>query len=205
MNIYASDNEQVEMLEKWWRDNARSILVGVVLGLAGLFGWQGWQSYVDKQGQLASAEYEAVLHAQTEISKEVALQRGQQLLASYDKSAYAILGAWQLAKLKADSNEWPAAQAHLQWALAHAQQEELQHISRLRLAQVSWVLGQHQEALDILKVADTGSFSGLYAVLKGDIYLDMSDPGAARAAYQQALAAGVTADWLRLKLDDLGG
>lgn len=205
MEHYISDNQQEEALKQWLRQNGRSIAWGVALGLAIVLGWQGWQGYVDTQGQQASAEYEAVLHAHEKISSEVAMQRGQQLQKDYDKSVYSVLTALQLAKIKADAKEWPVAQAQLQAALDKAP-EALKPVIRYRLAQVLWMQGQSQAALALLKEPEPQiAFKGMYEVLKGDIYLEMGDEKAARTAYQQARLLGLTDESLRLKLDNLGG
>ncbi|MFO7642581.1 MAG: tetratricopeptide repeat protein, partial [Candidatus Competibacteraceae bacterium] len=39
-----NDDERVDDLKKWWKDNGASIIAGIVLGLIAIFGWQYWNS-----------------------------------------------------------------------------------------------------------------------------------------------------------------
>ena len=40
-----TEEEQVEQLKKWWKENGLSIVGGVVVGLALVFGWRSWQHH----------------------------------------------------------------------------------------------------------------------------------------------------------------
>jgi len=37
---FSTEDEQVEAIKKWWKENGTSLIVGVVLGLSVLFGWR---------------------------------------------------------------------------------------------------------------------------------------------------------------------
>ncbi len=37
--------EQSELVQKWLRENGLSIVVGVAIGLVGIFGWQQWRNH----------------------------------------------------------------------------------------------------------------------------------------------------------------
>ena len=51
MASYESDEEQIEALKGWWKENGSSLLTGVVIVLVVLFGSRQWQG-----SQLAKAE-----------------------------------------------------------------------------------------------------------------------------------------------------
>ncbi|MDH5355953.1 MAG: tetratricopeptide repeat protein, partial [Gammaproteobacteria bacterium] len=34
-----TDEEQVEKLKKWWQENGRSVIAGIIIGVGGLFGY----------------------------------------------------------------------------------------------------------------------------------------------------------------------
>ena len=42
MSAYLEEEEQIEAIRNWWKENGRSVIAGAVLGLAAIFGWQGW-------------------------------------------------------------------------------------------------------------------------------------------------------------------
>ena len=40
-----TEEQQIAALKKWWSENSTSIIVGVALGLAGVFGGKAWIGY----------------------------------------------------------------------------------------------------------------------------------------------------------------
>ena len=60
MEFEKSDQEQVEALQKWWKENWLSLLGGLVLGLGGILGWQYYGDYSDAQAATASTRYESI-------------------------------------------------------------------------------------------------------------------------------------------------
>ena len=45
------EREQVEALKKWWRDNGRSVIIGLVIGFGTLIGSRLWVNYTEKMAQ----------------------------------------------------------------------------------------------------------------------------------------------------------
>ena len=37
-----TEEEQVEALKSWWKENGKSLIMGVVIAVAAVFGWRGW-------------------------------------------------------------------------------------------------------------------------------------------------------------------
>ena len=54
------EHEQSERVRGWLRENGASLLIGVGLALAGIFGWRQWISYQDSRDLLASEYYTAI-------------------------------------------------------------------------------------------------------------------------------------------------
>ena len=54
MSTYQTDEEQVEAIKRWWKENGKSVIGGIVLRFAVIGGWQGWQGYQRNQGEAAS-------------------------------------------------------------------------------------------------------------------------------------------------------
>ena len=48
MEVYDSEREQIEAMKKWWAQNGKAIITGLVLGLAALIGWQQWSASVHR-------------------------------------------------------------------------------------------------------------------------------------------------------------
>ena len=209
MDVSRTEDEQLEALKKWWLENGLSIVAGVVIGIAAIFGWRGWQSHQRTIAEAASSLYTETIvnirQGNTSRAREVA----NQLLAEYGSSGYATFAALLLARLDVDENNDQAALEQLQWVLDNADQEGLKHLARLRMARVYLAMHQPEKALEVLDVPSQGKFTAGYEELKGDIYVQLNQIDRARTSYQLALAesdspSGNNNIYLQLKLDDIG-
>ena len=57
-----TEDQQLEELKKWWKENGSSIITGVVLGLAILFGTRAWFGWQERTAQQASAVYTVMVN-----------------------------------------------------------------------------------------------------------------------------------------------
>ena len=57
------EHEQGELVQKWLRENAMSIAIGIALGLLLIFGWQQWKAHRARHAADASAQYQALVDA----------------------------------------------------------------------------------------------------------------------------------------------
>ena len=208
MNSYQSDQEQLESLKAWWKENGRTVIVGVVLGLAGVVGWSSWQAYTRAQAAQASMLYEQLLSAAGGDNYAEVERRGMALLSDYPKSGYAPLAALVTAREALRASEVTDAEQKLRWALDNAKRLEVRLVAKLRLARVLFGAGDQDAALALVTGVEPGGFAALYAELRGDILAARDDLQAARSAYQDALSGlppvGTNRDRVRMKLDDLG-
>mgnify|MGYP002004665342 FL=1 len=56
-----SDEEQLEVLKNWWKENGQSIVIAIALGFLGIFGFQAWNEKVKNTAENASAIYQQIL------------------------------------------------------------------------------------------------------------------------------------------------
>ncbi|MCB1826347.1 MAG: tetratricopeptide repeat protein, partial [Candidatus Competibacteraceae bacterium] len=198
-----TDDERVEDLKKWWKENGASIIGGIALGLVAIFGWQYWNSYRATQAEAASQAYDIFVAATEKPDAEQARQQGQGLLTDFPHSAYAALTALRLAKLAMDSGDTAAASQRLEWVIGNAQLDEFKDIARLRLARVLFAAGRTEEAGKLLESVTTTTLMAERDELRGDLYLASNDAAKARTAYAAALAASGGNTLLQLKFDNL--
>lgn len=190
MDANLTDEEKVELLKKWWKENGGSIITGVVLGLALLFGGKAWFAYQERQAATASNIYAVMMVALDNGNAAVVTQRAGILMTDFSSTPYASLAGLALAKLKLDEGELVAAHAQLRWVLDNTGSEVLRETARLRLIRVL-IAEQDLEGAEALiaQANKAGAFEALYAEIDGDIYTARGDFINASKAYEQALAA----------------
>ena len=207
MEVYETEQQQVEALQKWWKENGTSVMAGLAIGFALLFAWRAWQGHLGMKGESAAVGYQGVLSKIEDKDPEAAVLLGKTVLEEQPKSIYAALTALTLARVSVDKNDLGKAREYLQKLISdYPHDDGVKNIARLRLARVQLAEGKANEALsalDPLKKSADGQAS--YHELKGDILKALNKPEDARGAYAQALALAEGRDNsdLQMKLDDL--
>ena len=125
MEGYASDQEQVESIKRWWRANGKAILLGIVIGASIIVGWRMWSNHQATQAEMAAGQYEEVLNDMRRGDKAAALDRGARLVEQQRDTPYAALTALALAKIKMEDKDQQGARYYLQWAIDNAKQPAL--------------------------------------------------------------------------------
>lgn len=209
MSEYKTEEEQVEALKRWWEANGKFVIIGGIIILSSIIGQQVWSNFKLSTLTKASAQY-GVLMEELETKKfDSVLQRGETLIKSNSDLPYAVLAALAMAKVHVEQGDNSAAAERLQWALNNAKQEEVQHISRIRLAKVLMAQGKLDDALSLINHPQQGDFRSQYTIVKGDVYYKKGEIGSAKTAYRSALDDSSLGSQIRgfiqIKLDDLGG
>jgi len=204
---YATDEERVEELKKWWKENGTSLIVGVALGLSILLGWRWWTNYQETQSISASALYSQLENAvKTKNADKIKAYSGE-LFVQYENQIYASYAALTLAKSSMDANKPAEAVVHLRWALAHAKTDELKGLVTTRLARALLAAGKLDEALKIASLETKKPFQAMLSEIQGDILLAMGQSKKALAAYKKTKASlspdARHSPTLQLKIDDL--
>jgi predicted negative regulator of RcsB-dependent stress response len=206
MNAYRTDDEQVEAIKNWWRENGKSIVGGIVLGLGAIVGWQWWQQHTQVQGENASILFDNMTQAVERGDTARALAEGQQLVGEYASTAYASFAALELARLAYEQGEKSAARGHLQWVIDSAPDPAVAELARLRLGQLLLDMEDLAGLQALLQAEPLPEFVADFAELRGDLARARGEGDAARAAYRDAMLAGPSDPaMLRMKLIDAGG
>ena len=120
---FRSDDEQLELIRRWWSENARSVLISVAVAALAVFGWYSWQNSRAAALQAAHETYSSFRLSFAEDSAEArdtALHLADQLLAEHPNSGFTSMAWLRLARLAVDDGDMGAAESRLRTALESA-------------------------------------------------------------------------------------
>lgn len=201
MEEYATEEQQVEAIKRFWKENGVAIIVGAALGLGGLWGWRYYnESQIAAQEQ-ASATYQQVVEKLGQ--EDAAYGKALEFVNTNTESSYAVLTAFQLAQQAVERKDLDEAAKQLEIAAKGADSKPVQAIANLRLARVQVEQAQLEQALITLEQVSDPAFSGQVDEIKGDVFLAQSLFDKARAAYSSALEKNANNTLLKMKLDNL--
>ncbi len=202
MELYDTEEQQVEAIKDWWKENGKAVILGAVIGLGGLFGWRYYQDSVIEAKETASQAYTQAIQSLSSKGAE-ANDDVQSFIDSNKDTEYAVLAAMQLAKVQVDAGHLDEALAQLEWAKANTKDVALTPLITIRVARLHAEQGNFDNALSELSNIKEQSWAGRVAELRGDISLRKGDSAAAYAAYTEAQQATDASQTLQMKLDDL--
>ena len=202
---YSIEEEQeINQLKDWWKENGKTIIVAFILGVGGMFGWRYWQAHQAEQVAQGSTQYDTLINSvqQDEQAKKANIE---QFVQANSKTAYAVFALLDEAKKATEKQDFSAAEANLNQALTQSQDEVLTSIVALRLSAVQFQLGQLDNALSTLNQVKGESFNARKAILTGDIQVAKGDKVAAKNSFEQAQQSGsqLEQQMAKMKLNNL--
>ncbi|AIW18017.1 tetratricopeptide repeat protein [Vibrio coralliilyticus] len=202
MELYDTEEQQVEAIKDWWKENGKAVIFGAVIGLGGLFGWRYYQDSVTAAQEAASESYTKAVQ---ELAAKGAEGEGavQSFIDANKETQYAVLAALQLAKVQVEAGSLDEALAQLEWAKTATEDQALNSVISFRLARLKAEQGEFDAAVSELAAINDESWAGRVAELKGDILLRKGDAEGAYAAYTEAQQADDASQTIQMKLDDL--
>ncbi|KAA8995733.1 tetratricopeptide repeat protein [Affinibrenneria salicis] len=204
MEVYTTENEQVDALRRFLAENGKALVVGVVLGIGALVGWRYWQSHQTNSMMTSSSAFE-----QTSSSLASGKPEGvsaAERFAVENKNNYGVLTALELAHYYVEQNDLAKAGAQLQQAQAQTKDANLLALINLRLARLQLQEKNADAALKTLETVTLPGWSAMASEVRGDALLSKGDNKAAREAYTAGLDANppqALQAMLRLKLNNL--
>jgi predicted negative regulator of RcsB-dependent stress response len=204
VDVYNSEEQQVEAIKSWWQENGKSIIAGVVIGFVGLFGWRFYNNHVKEQSEIAAAEYQQVMQ-QLAAQHEKSFELVTKFIANHGSDTYGDLASLQLSAEAVKANKLDLAAEQLRRVAEHSSDEEFKPVAGVRLARVLLAMKKPAEALKTLDAVTAEQYKAVVAEVRGDALRASAQPAKAREAYTIALQAsknGVN-PVLQMKLDDL--
>ena len=206
MTRFETEEQQVEALKRWWKENGTAVIVGVVLAAGSLGGWRGWVWYQASRASDASDTY-AVVHGLLQEGDTRSFEvQAEALRNQFGSSPYAVLTALQEAKVQAGKGDLSASAESLDWVIRNSRQEPVRDIARLRLARVLLADNRPDDALGVMDREFPVAFVSLVHEIRGDILVAKGELEQARHEYDEAMKSGQAAgvEFLQIKRDALG-
>ena len=206
-DIFLTPEEQDERARQWLKDNGPALIVGVVLGIGAIFGWDYYKTSQLEKAEAASTLYAAAVEQVSSSELADVSTKVDELKANYATTPYASKAALIKARQLAQS-DLDAAFAELQWVIDNAKESGLVHTARVRQAKIRLEQGDFTAAKQLASHQPTEAFTSHYSEVLGDIAVEQGEYIAARAYYQAAVDGLVEgqsayAQVLSLKLERL--
>jgi predicted negative regulator of RcsB-dependent stress response len=206
-----SEEEQHDAIKRWWGENGKSLIAGVVLAGAGVFAFKAWQNYDASQSEAASLRYQQLvsLVSQPKLD-EAGTQQARTLIgeleSNHGDSLYTQMAHLLDASMSVKAEDLDAAAKALQSVLDNSDDSYLQGLASLRLARIEVERGDSDKALSLIK-SPPAALAAQAAAVRGDALVALDKRDEAIMAYREASnlsqQSGQPIYGLDLKLADL--
>lgn len=204
MEVYTTENEQIDAIKRFFVNNGKALVIGLVVGVGAIIGWNYWQSHQVNRLQESAQAFEQITFQLKTGSKQVLLT-GERF-ANETKNIYGVLTNIKLAKIAVEKNDITGAEKALLNALATAQLDDLKDLINIRLARVQLALNKIDQALMTLTQVQDKGWRAIVEDIRGDGLLKKGDIASARAAYSKGIessGAEMMKTILKIKINSL--
>lgn len=199
IEVIKTEEEQAEQTKKWIKENIPHIIIGVSLGLGGIWGFNYYKNWQHQQTIQARGHYLSVINNPNNAKALEALK------TQHTGSNYAQQADLVMAKRAVSKGNYQSALDYL-LPLMNSENIFIAQNAKFKASSVYLEMGDTDKALSTLGDNNT-AFSVLYNQLKGDIYFTKNDFDSAKKHYQLAFSQSSNDSKLKnliqIKLDDL--
>lgn len=204
MDIFEADEQQrEEELQKWWKDNWKSIVSGVLIALVAICVFYYYREYREQVKQQSTADFYTIV-VQNDGTDDNSINAVKGFIAS-NSNEYGQLAAIQLAKSYISLAKYQEAYDVIITNIGLGNDDILDNLMRLRAARLAIELKQYPNATAALNAVKSDSFKSAVAELKGDLSRAQGNFKDALAFYKEAMDNAVESvtPILKMKYDSL--
>jgi predicted negative regulator of RcsB-dependent stress response len=195
VSTHLTEEEQLEVLKRWWKDYGKTVIAAIVAAVVIYFSWTAWQDKQRVKAESASSQYDTLVKllsveqgkTLSDADKATADHIANELKEKNGKSLYAQGAAFYLAKSAVDAGNLDKAVTELQWILSSKPAVATEQLARVRLARVYVAKAAYTEAQAQIAQEPSKAFASEYAEVRGDILKAQGNKEAAATAYKKAL------------------
>ena len=201
MEQYETEEQQVEAIKRFWKENGLALVIGALLGLGGLLGWRYYNDSQIEAKEQASFAYEKA--SEDLLKGELGFSQAKTFIDSHSGTGYAILMALELSQQAIERKDLTEAANQLEFVANNAKLSAVQSVAQLRLARIQIDQGSLELALASADKITDEAFNSQSQEIRGDVYQVQKLFDKARAAYSAALETNARDKVLKMKLDNL--
>lgn len=187
MEMYVTEEQQVEQIKKLWDRFGSAILYTIIVLALIVVGYNYWQRHVESQQSQASLYYQTMLLSHQENDTTGVLASANTLIKTYPKSIYAQFAQLELADNAVQSAEYEKAKTALKSVIDHSSESSLVSLAKIRLARVMIMTNEYDNALKEVATLNDTYLSPLAYELRGDILTLQRKSDLAKKDYESAL------------------
>lgn len=187
MSVYMTEEEQIQVIKKWWSRYSSPILVIISIGMLAMSGYKYWTWHHEKVLAEASNVYEHLMVSFSNHEVDASRDFAHQLVKQYPKTVYADVARLTLAKLEVESEQFDKAKDLLSEVVLHSQVSALKQIAKIRIARLLLAKKDFNKALEQITVIDDPAYLAVVNELKGDIFAQQHHYQKAIQSYKQAI------------------
>ncbi len=195
---YETEEQQVQAIKQFWKDNGMVIVAGAVVGLGLLWGWRYYNDSKLGAQESASVSYNKSVESFVENQNTEELQS---FVDANSDTGYAPLAAFIIAQQAVDKQDYVTAKEALQAAASG--DKTIADIAKLRLAKIQIQLEEYTQAITTLDSVLSDAYEGQVEELRGDALIAQGDFDGAQNAYTKALALSENNPNLEMKRDNI--
>lgn len=170
MSVYMTEEEQIDVLKRWWQryNGIITVLLSIILLIVAAVRYWSWHQ--EKVTFQASNAYEHMMLAFSNQDNKAVRGYANQLLTHYNRTVYADAARLTLAKLYVVREKYDQARVTLEYVATHSKMMALADVAKIRLARLYVSEKNYDQALKELALVHERTYYPVVHELKGDIY-----------------------------------
>lgn len=204
MEHYETDEQRGEAFKAWLAKNVPIILLGVVIGLGGVYGFNYYRAKAIEAASVNGDLFYRILVAAEQNNVVKVKELVEVLDKTKDTSGYWALSQLELAGAELKSGSTDNALKILDSITTSTADSSLKALAQYRSARIYFDRKEMDKSKIILNALIDPGFQGLRKELEGDIYLSEAKTTEAIEAFKAAKLAGGATELLSIKLESLG-
>ena len=190
--------EEEEKFLSWFRDNLKSMLVGLFVGIILILSYKYHTNYKEDITLNLSYEYEQAVNKYNNGDNEYLLQKDKEFSNQYPSNIYTNLINLYSVKIFVDNEDMDRAFDKLDFVITNTSSLHIKNIAEIRKIRLMISQNQLDSALTLIKKIDPEGKNYILIELLGDIYYKNGEIQLAKETYNDVLKFNLTPNKLKI-------